>query len=191
MKKVFIIHGFEGRPNINWFPWLMGELSKEKIYACSLPMPSPDAPVKEEWVKTISDNVKNQTDEIFLVGHSLGVPAIFRYLETLPVGSRIGGVVLVSGPVFKIKQAGYESVNNFLDTPFDFEHIKSVCKNFTIIHGDNDPNVPFSEGEYLRDIFSCELIPIKKGGHLNGFAGIHKLPQALESLLKMIDTSNS
>ena len=189
MKKVFIIHGFRGMPNGGWRPWLMGELSKNHIYACALPMPNPDNPVKEEWVKIVKNAIKDPSDEIFLVGHSLGVPTILRYLETLNKDYKIGGAVLVSGPAFKIKNLGYDSVNSFLDDPFDFDYIKSICKNFVIIHGDNDENVPFSEGEYYKDIFSCELISIKNGGHLNGSAGFFQLPEALESLLKMMKIS--
>lgn len=186
MKKVFIIHGFNGRPNLNWFPWLMEELSKKSIYACSLPMPTPDAPVKSEWVKTINEVVGTSTEEIFLIGHSLGVPAILRYLESLDKDSKIGGVVLVSGPAFVIKEDGYEQVNTFLDTTFDFDHIKNACNNFVVIHGDNDTNVLFSDAEFFAKKLSCELIPIPNGGHLNGSDGFYKLPEALESLLKMM-----
>jgi len=190
MKKVFMIHGFKGEPNGGWRPWLMGELAQNDIWACALAMPTPDTPVKDEWVKTIKDAVKEPTEEIFLIGHSLGVPAILRYLESLPSGLKIGGVVLVSGTAFKIKKEKYEQVNSFLETSFNFEHIKNVCKNFIVIHGDNDPNVPFSDAEYLAEKFSCDLISIPNGKHLNGSAGWYELPQALESLLKMIKISN-
>ena len=186
MKKVFIIHGFQGRPNSNWFPWLMEELSKDKIYACVLPMPTPDSPIKDEWVKTIKDVVETPNEEIFLVGHSLGVLAILNYLETLNKNNKIGGAVLASGPISKIEEEGYEQVNSFRNEAFDFDHIKNVCKNFVVIHGDNDTNVPFSDAVELSNKLSCELISISNGGHLNGSDGFYKLPQALESLLKMI-----
>jgi len=187
MKKVFMIHGFQGRPNSNWFPWFMEELSKESIYACVLPMPTPDAPVKSEWVKTINEAVGNANEETFLVGHSLGVPAILHYLESLDKDSKIGGVALVSGLISKIEKDGYEQVDTFLDVAFDFDHIKNACKNFVIIHGDNDKNVPFSDAEELSKKLGCDLISIPKGGHLNSVTGFFKLPEALESLLKMME----
>ena len=49
MKKVFMIHGYEGKPNGGWQPWLMGELAKENIWACALSMPSPNKPEKNEY----------------------------------------------------------------------------------------------------------------------------------------------
>ena len=181
-----MIHGFKGEPNGGWRPWLMGELAKNNIWACSLEMPTPDLPVKEEWIETIKNSVKDKTDEVYLIGHSLGVPAILRYLEILPVGLKIGGAVLVSGPIFEIKREKYERVDNFIRGSFDFNKIKNSCNHFTVIHGDNDPNVPVSDAEYLSKNLSCNLILIPNGYHLNGSAGFYQLPEALTSLLKMI-----
>lgn len=185
MKKVFIIHGFNGAPNGGWRPWLLGELSKKDVYACALPMPTPDKPEKNEWIKTINDAVQAPNEEVFLVGHSLGVPAVLRYLETLKENQRIGGAVLVSGPIFEIKKEGYEKVNAFLAPAFNFDHLKNVSKNFAVIHGEDDKSVPFSDGEFLSKNLACELIPIPNGGHLNGSAGWTELPQLLEALEKM------
>lgn len=181
-----MVHGFKGEPNGGWRPWLMGELAKNDIWAFSLAMPTPDKPIKEEWVKTIKDAVKVPTCEIFLIGHSLGVPAILHYLESLPDEIKIGGAVLVSGPAFKIKKDKYDSVNKFLENSFNFDYIKKTCNNFLIIHGDDDPNVSVSDAEYLAENLSCNLILVPNGKHLNGSAGIYKLPEALEPLLKMI-----
>jgi hypothetical protein len=187
MKKVFIVHGFNGEPNGGWRPWLMGELAKHDIYACALPMPKPDVPSKESWVKTISIAVENPNEEIFLVGHSLGVPAILGYLETLALGLKIGGVVLVSGIIHVVSDRDKPSlINHFFDKDFNYEKIKNICSNFVVIHGDDDQNVPFSQAIELSQNLSCELVPVPDGKHLNGSAGFYQLPELLESLLKMI-----
>lgn len=183
MKKVFIIHGFQGSPNGGWRPWLMGELEKEDVYACALSMPKPDEPICSEWVEEISRHVEiNKNDDIYLVGHSLGVPAILHYLENSQVNS-IKGAVLVSGPSEKNNN---RKIDSFLETPFDFESIKSKCKSFRIIHGDNDPNVPLDNAKTLSRELSGELIIVENGGHLNGSAGWTQLPQCLEALDKMM-----
>ena len=189
MKKVFIIHGFNGSPNGGWRPWLMVELAKHDIYACALPMPTPRYPIQEEWVKTVSEVIGNPDEEIFLVGHSLGVPTILRYLETLPKDKKIGGAVLVSGFINYVPGPGdrYDLINKFAENSFDFEHIKNVCKKFVVIHGDDDPIVTFSNAEELSNKLSCKLISFPNGKHLNGKAGIYELPEALDSLLKMIN----
>ena len=152
------------------------------VQTCALPISSPNSPKKEEWIKAISDAIEIPTEEVFLIGHSLGVPAILHYLKTLEKDYKIGGVVLVSGPVFEIKKEGYEQVDKFLNTSFDFDYIKNISKNFVVIHGDNDANVPFSDAEYLSKNLSCNLISIPNGEHLSGSQGWCKLSEALKAL---------
>jgi len=180
MKKVFIVHGFEGSPNGGWRPWLMSELALIDVYACALPMPSPEKPVVLEWVNTIKESVNEPHLEIFLVGHSLGVPAILRYLEGLPEGVKIGGAFLVSGPLHPIIKRDYESIHNFLVPSFNFPHIRNVCKNFVVLHGDDDPVVDINNAEDLSYDLSCNLIVIPNGKHLNGSAGWYEFPQLLK-----------
>lgn len=188
VKKVFLIHGYGGEPNGGWRPWLLGKLAHLDIWSCAPAMPMAGNPKKDEWVKEISRQVGNPDENIFLVGHSLGVPALLRYIESLPEGSKIGGMVLVSGIINVIEgKERYESINHFYDHPFNFERIKSICSNFTVIHGDNDSAVPFSDAEQLSKELNCELVSIKNGGHLNGSSGWYELPEALSTLEKMFN----
>jgi predicted alpha/beta hydrolase family esterase len=183
MKKVFIIHGFEGSPNGGWRPWLMGELEKESIYACALSMPDPNNPIPSEWVKEIQRHVeRNKKDQIYLIGHSLGVPAILRYLEGKKA-LKVKGIILVSGPVYKTSK---KKVVDFLKKPFDFAAIRSNVKNIEVIHGDNDKSVSLEQGEYLAKELKAPLTIIKNGGHLNGSSGWTSLPQCLEALKRIM-----
>ena len=182
MKKVFIIHGFQGSPNGGWRAWLMDELGKQDIYACSLSMQDPDQPICTEWIAEITRHVEqNPNDEIYLVGHSLGATAILRYLEYS--ASNISGAVLVSGPIEINKNS---KIENFLNKPFDFQTIKSKAKKFVVIHGDNDPHVPSSDAKTIARELDAELIWVPNGGHLNGSAGWVTLPQCSEALTKMM-----
>ncbi len=165
----------------------MVELEKLDIYACALAMPNPEDPLCVEWVKEISRHIeRNPENEIYLVGHSLGVPAILHCLEDLPDGSPIIlGAVLVSGPSEKNEN---RKIENFLNKPFDFSAIKSRVKKFVIIHGDNDPNVPPSNAKTLSDELDGELIIVPNGGHLNGSSGWTTLPQCLDALNRMFNS---
>jgi predicted alpha/beta hydrolase family esterase len=183
MKKVFIVHGFEGEPNGGWRPWLMGKLALEDVWACALAMPNPGFPKKDEWVDEISRAVGLPNKDVFLVGHSLGVPAILRYLESLPSFSKIGGIILVSGPSQKNNN---EKIDNFLEAPFNFPDLRLKFVKCVIIHGDDDPLVPLSNAEILAKELGGELIIISHGGHLNGSSGWRELPQALEAFNKML-----
>lgn len=183
MKKVFIVHGFQGSPNGGWRPWLMAELEKQDIYACALSMPKPEEPVCDEWVEEIGRQVEtNKNDDVYLVGRSLGVPAILRYLEKTEA-KNIHGAVLVSGPSEKNNN---RKIDSFLEQEFNFETVKSRCKNFSVIHGDNDPNVPLDNAKVLSGELNADLIIVEKGGHLNGSSGWIQLPQCLEALNKIM-----
>ena len=182
MKKAFLIHGFQGSPNGGWRPWLMAELEKQGIYACALAMPTPNKPVPAEWVQEIKRHVvNNQRDQIYLIGHSLGVPAILRFLADANI-KNVKGIILVSGPAFKTTK---RQVAAFLKEPFDFTGIKSRVKHIVVIHGDNDRSVSLDQGRFLAEQLAGRLITIKNGGHLNGSSGFLKLPQCLASLNSM------
>ena len=83
MKKVYIIHGWEGDPQNNWFPWLKKELESKGFEVFVPEMPDTDKPVKSVWLKTMQELVKNPDANTYLVGHSMGCQAIQRYLESL------------------------------------------------------------------------------------------------------------
>jgi predicted alpha/beta hydrolase family esterase len=183
MQKVYIIHGYKGVPNGGWRPWLMGELNKKDIFACVLEMPTPNTPVKREWVKTIRDIVKEQTSEVYLVGHSLGVRAILSYLET--VDSPIAGAVLVSGRYYSASDN--PSLSSFYEEPIDISKIKSLSKNFVVIHGDNDPHTPLSDAERFAKEIDAEFIVIADGKHLSGHDGFDKFPEVRDVLLKILE----
>lgn len=183
MKKVFIVHGLDGTPNGGWRPWLMAELQKIDVYACALSMPKHGAPILSEWLEEVGRHTEgNQDDEIYLVGHSLGVPTILKYLESMNDDIHVKGAVLVSGPAEKTTN---EKVAHFLNTPLDFEKINSKVSKFAVIHGDDDPIVPIQNGGFLADKLHCDLVVIHEGKHLNGGAGFYQLPECFAELQRM------
>lgn len=183
MKKVFIVHGFNTGPNSSWIPWLMSELKKEDIYGTSLTMPSPDEPSCVEWMDEINRHVaRSLNDEIYLVGHSLGVAAILNYAQNYSDdGQKIKGAVLVSG---RVKKSDNSKTQSFYGD-FDFEKIKNKISKFSIIHGSNDELVDVSNAYELSKKLGIEPVIIENGGHLNGSAGWRELPQVLSELKKL------
>lgn len=190
MKKFYLIHGFESCPNRGFFPWLMGMLFKEaKAFALSLEMPSPATPIASQWVEKIAQELGDPNLDKYLVGHSLGVPAILRYLETLPEDSKIGGVFLVAGFINKLDESDgnsdFRKVDNFVEKPFDFEHIKKVCNKFYVIHGENDPVVPIMFAKILTEKLNIKPVIINGAEHFYS-SRIFELPELLDIILKEI-----
>src|SRR3989338_8245233 len=97
MKRVFLIHGWDGYPEEGWFPWLKKEL-EEKWFKVFVPqLPDAANPRIEKWVPVLARIVGVADEQTYFVGHSIGCQTIARYLETLPEGQKIVGAVFVAG----------------------------------------------------------------------------------------------
>lgn len=177
-KKVMLVHGFEGTPNGSWRPWLMRELEKVGIYTSALSFPKPNNPMLTEWMTVLDFNVNLfPKDKVYLVGHSLGVPAILQYLQKYRPNN-IKHVILVSGPIKNEKK----KIKNFFVTKLNYDVLKKIC-TYSVVHGDNDRFVSFKQAEQLAKGLGCKLHKIKNGGHLNEYDGCMKLPVLLNQIL--------
>jgi predicted alpha/beta hydrolase family esterase len=189
MKRVFIIHGWGGYPEEAWFLWLKGELEKRGIQAVVPQMPDASAPVIEKWVPYLAELVGTPDTETFLIGHSIGVSTIMRYLER--IDSLIGGVVGVAGWFNLIPGSigGPEEeaiAKPWLETMVDTEKIKVVCPKFTAIFSDNDPYVPISDAEIFRKRLNAKIIIEHNRGHMGGSDNLKEFPLVLEEILEMM-----
>ena len=81
-------------------------------------------------------------EQTFFVGHSIGCQTILRYLESLPADKKVGGAVFVAGWfVLGDLETEEEKIigKPWVETPIDFNAIKSATNNFVVIFCDNDP----------------------------------------------------
>ena len=190
MKRVFIIHGWEGYPEKNWFPWLKLELENRGFEVYVPQMPDTDSPRINKWISTLIQLVKNSNPDTYFVGHSMGCQAIARYLETLPEGVKIGGAIFVAGFFKRLTGLGeepdFEKVEkDWMETPINLEKIKSHLNQSVAIFSDDDPYVPSDNQDDFRDKLGSKIIVLEKSGHLNERSGFKELPIVLEELLKM------
>ena len=82
-KRVFLIHGWDGKPTGNWFPYLSLELKANGFEVNAPQMPNAAHPKVSEWISFLKEYVGKPDKDTYFVGHSLGCIAIARYLETL------------------------------------------------------------------------------------------------------------
>ena len=183
MKRVFIVHGWEGSPSINWFPWLTSELERREIEVVVPQMPDTMNPTQAAWVEHLASLVGITTEETYFVGHSLGGITILRYIESLNEGTKVGGILLTASFPESI---GYKELESFFQTPLDYEKISRITNRIISIQSDNDPFVPTIMGELLRDNLSAKLIIIKDGGHFNTSSGYLEFPEVLSEIESMI-----
>ncbi|QIH34555.1 alpha/beta fold hydrolase [Sphingobacterium sp. DR205] len=180
MKKAVLIHGFNGDPKEGWKPWLKDELEKNGFQVIVPSMPSPSKPKLDEWIQTLSKTIGNPSEDLYLVGHSLGCATILRYLEQLQDKQKIGGAIFVAGFTSNL---GICDLSNFFQNCFKWEKIKSGANSFAALHSSNDPFVSIHYTEFFRDYLDSSILIEQDKGHFFETDGVTELPSVLEILL--------
>lgn len=185
MKRVFIIHGWEGYPEEGWFPWLKKGLEKNGFEVAVPKMPEAKRPNIEKWLSKIGEIVGTPDEKTYFVGHSIGANAVMRYIESL-AGKRVGGAVLVAPYFGKINLESGEAekiARPWLENNINFSKIKKSAGNIVVIFSDNDEWVPLGNKEFFKKNLSPKIIIEHDKGHINGEAGVNELPSALAAIL--------
>jgi uncharacterized protein len=160
MKKVVIVHCWDGDPGYCWYPYVKRELEM-RGFAVKIPFLPDLLPLLSRWLGKIKKAIGEPDENTILIGHSLGCITLLRYLEELPENAKVGGVVLVAG---FISDLGFRPLYNFFSEPLDFRKIRQRAGNIVLIASDNDPFVkPFHAG-ILREQLNARII-WKSGGH--------------------------
>ncbi len=197
MKRVFIIHGWDGYPEEGWFPWLKAEL-ETRGYTVAVPaMPDSASPKIEAWVGALAQLVGKADKDTYFVGHSIGVQAILRYVAGLPKGSVVGGAVFVAGwftlDLSKSEHgvdAAMAVARPWLETQIDTAAVRKTLKQIAGLFSETDTWVPIENKKMFEDRLGCQTKVAVCGGqgHFSGGDGVTKLPEALEMLLAMSAT---
>lgn len=181
-KRVFVIHGWGGYPDEGWRPWLQKEL-EQKGYEVHIPaMPSTEDPKQDAWVNHIKGIVGRPDEESYFVGHSLGCIAILRFLESLPEGTKVGGVIMVAG--FD-DDLGVNELSDFFTTPVDWEKIRTHTDSFVSIESDNDPYELAKYNEVFKEKLHAKTILEHSMKHFSGDDGIKELPVVIKELQQL------
>ena len=166
-KNAFIIHGLEGHPEENWFPWL-----KTKLEALGCPVfipqfPTPEGQTLENWLAVFTQCQKHLNKESLLIGHSLGAPFLLNILEKYPAHAAF----FVGGYCNLPENQPTQNRESFIQKPFKWEQIKAHCPKFFIFHSDNDPFIPLEKAEELAKNLDVAVTLVKGAGHFNQAAG--------------------
>lgn len=188
MPKVYMIHGWGGSPETDWFIWLRKQLEEKGVEVIIPEMPNTNHPKIDAWVDKLKEVVEAD-ENTYLVGHSIGCQAIMRYLQELD--KKIGGVIFVAG-WFNLTDETWdedytkEIAGPWLDTPIDLEKVKANCNKIIAIFSDNDPYVPVSDSELFKEKLGAEIIILSNKGHISGEDGVKELPEAYDKLMEMM-----
>jgi len=182
MKKAIIIHGTEGYPEENWFPWLKKEL-EQRDYKVSVPQfPSPPGvlPKISEWFEVLKDyEIDGDT---LLIAHSLGGLFALRVLEKLdhPVKAAFFAGASVGVKPIKFYDGDLAFSGGF---DFDWDKIRNNAGHFVVFHSDDDPYVSLANGEKLSEELGVKLNFVPNAGHFNATAGYTEFPDLLKTII--------
>lgn len=181
MKTAFIIHGTEGYPEENWFPWM-----KEKLetigYKVFVPQfPTPENQTLENWFEVFKKYKEFYTQESILIGHSLGGAFALRVLEKYD--TQIKAAYIVAAPIGVLPIKNYDGDKLFISHPFDWEKIRKHSKSFAIFHSDNDPYVCLGNGKKLAENLGVDLTFVANAGHFNTKSGYQKFELLYEKIV--------
>lgn len=185
MKSAIIIHGLKGKPDTNWKPWLEEELENNGFTVEVPSMPETDRPNVRAWVQMLAHTVHNQTsDEIYLIGHSLGCITILKYLESINNNTKIKASIFVAGFTrsFKGYGGGHDS---FFEKDLDWELIKKHCDQFVAVHSRDDPNVPVEELAQFEHKLGAETIVLNGFGHFGSADNVFEIPIVRDVIMKI------
>lgn len=182
--RVIVVHGLRSHPRDCWFPWLKHELEK-RGFAVRVPrMPNPAAPEVKKWVAMITQVIGTPDGRTILVGHSLGVIALLRYLETLQRGAGVAGLISVAGRVIGKPYKRY-GVSSFFQSPIRWNILKRRAQKFIGIYSIDDPLVSTENGRILEHKLGAKLILERNKGHFSRADKVFKLPVVLRAVLSL------
>jgi len=186
MKRVILIHGWEGEPEKEWRPWLKKELTLQGFEVIVPAMPDTNNPSMAKWVSHLGSVVPNPDQDTYIIGHSLGCVTILRYLETLEENQNIGGAILVAGFGKDLEYKGYKGeLSSFFEKPIDWEKIKKHCTKFIAINSKDDKFVSIENNKLFVEKLNAKSIVQDGMGHYSGGDGFSELPIVRDLLLEI------
>ena len=192
MKRVFIIHGWDFNPKMNWYQSVKEKLKVEGFEVIIPEMPDSHHPSISQWVEKLAEVVGDVDDNTYLIGHSIGCKAIMKFLESeVANGDRCGGVIFVGG-WFTLSPAAlpddnYKAIAKpWLNMKLNFGKIKSKSSKFIAFFSDNDPYVPTNNIPMFQDNLNAEVIIESGMGHFDEeTGGVKELPSVADKLVEM------
>ncbi len=190
MKKVYIVHCWDGKCDDGWYPWLDNELTKKGIEVMRFNMPHTESPVIDEWVSELSKHVNVLDKDTFFIGHSIGCQTIMRYLEKKDV-TEIGGILFVAPwldllPAALADEESKATAEPWLNTPIDFEKIKKFTSNIRCLFSDNDYFVDVKQRDVFQEKLKVQTFLVHACGHISADDGVYELNDILTLAQEML-----
>jgi len=119
----------------------------------------------------------------------MGCQTIARFLEALPEGVRVGGVVFVAGFFKRLTDIEEkETLDHWLNAPIDLEQVRTHIEKSVALFSDDDPWVPLDNQDDFRDKLGSKIVVEHEMGHFHEGYEKRTLPIVLRELLGITGT---
>lgn len=189
MKKVYLVHCWDGNYEDGWYPWVSNELEKLGVKVIRFDMPNTENPIIEEWVRTLDEKVDSLDEETYFIGHSIGCQTIMRFLEKK--NAKIGGILFVT-PWFDLlpyaveDEESYKTAKPWINTPINFEKIKELTNNIRCIFSSDDYFVSENQEKQFKDKLNAKTLMVENKGHISEEDGVFELEEILIEAKKVL-----
>ena len=76
MKKIYLVHCWDGTSNDGWYPWIVNRLNNDNTEVIKFDMPNTSNPNISEWVSTLDLKVEDLIDIIKSHGNEVHIVEI-------------------------------------------------------------------------------------------------------------------
>jgi predicted alpha/beta hydrolase family esterase len=183
LKKAVLLHGTDGAPGHNWFPWLKAELEKHGYEVWVPELPNNHTPNRHTYNDFLFNSNWDFSDNL-VIGHSSGAVSVLNLLEDERCPIIKTGVLIGVWARMEETDLDREQFKDlFPESGFKFDLIKQKTDNLLFLHGDDDPYCPLDQAKWLAEQTVSEIIVIPGGRHLSqGQGGFTELPQLTTAL---------
>lgn len=181
--RAFLIHGANGSPNENWFPWLIDKLNALGVEAIAPQFPIEDRQSLQSWLEVFDQYLPVLDRNTVFVTHSLGAAFVLNLLQIYK--ARVRACFFVAPFVGDLGLPEFDGINGtFTKRSFDWPTIKGSCKAFYVYSSDDDPYVKLDKGEFITDRLGARMKVIESAGHFNRQSNYTIFPDLLSDIMR-------
>ena len=183
MRKVILIHGWDGSPEREWFPWIREKLEKGGYEVVCPNLPEANHPKLGPWLDMTEKEAGKIDENTIFVGHSLGCITALHFLaKRVSPDTKIAGAIFVAGFSGRIFEP---QIAEFYDPDLDISAVaKKIGKKF-VFYSDNDDYVsPETAHGFSREL-NAEEIFIPDKGHFSEDDDVFEFPELLKIIFEM------
>jgi uncharacterized protein len=184
MRTLVLFHDAYARPTDDWFPWVKAQAEARGMRVIAPGFPQPPSATLASWQAAWNGLSFTPDADTIFVGHGLGAVFALRLIETLP--SSIAGTILVAPYTTAPAHVAIAEVSkSFLETPLDWDTIKTKSGRVTIFGGSDDPFVLPTQTEVVAQNLNVSVQVLDAAGHMTRGSGFVSFVQLFDAIVRV------